>query len=113
MLTALSQPGPEVGDIGIDLPGPTIATLIERERLGPPPTADGLGIKATGCSNLAEGLATGKAGLDLLIAVHPCGVAGILLLLEPRGPPITGQRPEGWRGGEGRWRRDACRTDLH
>ena len=91
--TALRQAGLEVGDIRIDFPGPTIATLVEREGLAPDPAADGLGIEATGRSNLAEGLALGKAALDLLIAVHPGRVPGALLLLEPWRTPIPGQGP--------------------
>ena len=82
----------EVGDIRIAFPGPPIATLIEREGLGPYPGAHRLGVEATRCSNLTERLALGKAGLDLLIAVHPCGVPGILLLLEPWRLPLTRQR---------------------
>ena len=35
---------------------------------------DRLGIEATSRGNLPEGLALGKARLDLLIAVHTCGV---------------------------------------
>ena len=99
--TALREAGLEVGDIGIDFPGATIATLVEREGLGPDPAADGLRIEATGCSNLAEGLALGKAGLDLLIAVRPGGVPGTLLLLEPWRTPIAGQGP--CHGGGLRW----------
>jgi hypothetical protein len=55
--TALCQTCLEVGDRGIDFPRATVATLIRREGLRPDPAADGLGIEATGCSNLAEGLA--------------------------------------------------------
>ena len=69
--TALRKAGLEVRDIGIDFPGATIAALVERESLGPDPTADGLPIEPTRCSNLAERLALGKAGLDLRIAVLP------------------------------------------
>ena len=100
--TALRKARAEVRDVGIDLRSPTIAPLIEWEAFAPHPAADRLGIEALGGSNLAEGLPLGKAGLDLLVAVHPGSVAGLLLLLEPRGPPIPGQRPEGWRGGKGR-----------
>jgi len=60
--TALRETGLEVWDIGIDFAGSTIAALIAREGLGPDPAADSLGIEATCGSNLAEGLALGKAG---------------------------------------------------
>src|SRR4029453_17391234 len=98
---ALREAGLEVRDKRIDFPGATIAALVEREGLGPDPAADGLGIEATRGSNLAQGLPLGKAPLDLLIAVRPCGVPRMLLLLEPRGTPIAGHRP---RCGSARWR---------
>jgi hypothetical protein len=98
--TALRETGLEVWDIGIDFAGATIAALIAREGLGPDPAADRLGIEATCGSNLAEGLALGKADLHLLIALRPGGVPGTLLLLEPRGTPIARQGPEDGRGVE-------------
>ena len=89
MRTVLRKTPPERRDVGIDLRGPPIAPLIEWEALAPHPDADRLGIEATGSSNLAEGLALGKVGLDLLLAVHPGCMPGLLLLLEPWGAPIT------------------------
>jgi hypothetical protein len=88
--TTLRQACAEVRDIRINVPSPPIAALIEWEALAPHPAADRLGIEATGGSHLAEGLALGKADFDLLIAVQTCRVAGLLLLLEPSGPPIAG-----------------------
>jgi hypothetical protein len=97
--TALREAGLEIRDRRIEFSGATRAALVEWESLGPDPAADGLGIEATRCSTLAEGLALGKAGLHLRIAVRPGGVPGTLLLLEPRGTPRAGQGPKGRRGG--------------
>jgi hypothetical protein len=90
--TALRKAPLEIRDRGIDLRAPPIAPLIEWKTLAPHPSADCLDIKATGGGNLAEGLPLGKTRLDLLIAVQTCDVPGLLLLLEPRGASIAGQR---------------------
>src|SRR5262249_29724606 len=97
----------------------TIAAVSAWEGRGPAPAADRLGLEAPGGSNLAEGLALGKAGLHRLIGRRPGGGPGPLLLREPRGTPRARQGPAGGggggaggRGGESGGRCEPCRTAV-
>jgi len=103
MRAALCQARAEGRDRRINFRGPTIARLLGQERLAPDPGTDRRGIQATGGSTLAERMALGKARLDLRIAMQTGRVAGLLRPLEPRGPPLAGERPG--RRGRLAWRR--------